>query len=144
MESVPTIHKAPLKPREKAIQHPLWRMSSGRWFWRKGYFPPVVGTPWVEDAAALTSILFRGVSGTILVNGERYASYMSPYGKDLSDEDILQIIHYVRHSLNAYPEDSSFSTDSIATIRAASKTAQTIRGQKGLDALLTASPSKSE
>src|SRR6056300_437524 len=87
----------------------------------KGYFPPVVGTPWVEDASALTSVLFRGVSGTILVNGERYASYMSPYGKDLSDEDILQIIHYVRHSLNAYPEDSSFSTDSIATIRAASK-----------------------
>jgi mono/diheme cytochrome c family protein len=102
-----------------------------------GFFPPLIGTPWVQDSTAFAHILFRGLSGTIEVNGGRYASYMSPYGKDLTDKDVYQIIHYVQHSLNAFPKDESFTVESVTAIRATASTQQTVRGQSGLDALLT-------
>ena len=105
-----------------------------------GYFPPVVATPWVESAPALTEIMFRGVSGTIHVNNERYASYMSPYGKELTDAEVLKIVHYVQHELNDYPKNTEWTEESVATLRAnlTDKDAKAIRGQMGLDALLTA------
>lgn len=102
-----------------------------------GYFPPVIATPWVENAAALTEIMFRGVSGTIHVNGERYASYMSPYGKELTDLEVLKIVQYVQHELNEYPKDSEWTESTVSTLRADLKEAKAIRGQPGLDALLT-------
>ena len=102
-----------------------------------GFFPPLVDTPWVKDGNAFTHILFRGLSGTIEVNGGRYASYMSPYGKDLTDNDVYEIIHYVQHSLNTFPVDESFTVESVKTIRTSTSNLQTIRGQSGLDALLT-------
>jgi len=102
----------------------------------EGFFPPVVNTPWVESPSALTEVLLRGVSGTIYVNEKRYASYMSPYGKDLSDKDIVAIVQYVRQELNTYPTVSWTESD-VATLRTKHFDSTAIRGQKGLDALLT-------
>ena len=102
-----------------------------------GYFPPLIDTPWVKNSSAFAHILFRGLSGTIEVNGGRYASYMSPYGKDLTDKDVYEIIRYVQHSLNSFPEEKSFTVESVTTIRTAANDQQTIRSQSGLDALLT-------
>ena len=103
------------------------------------YFPPVVGTPWVENPTALTNVLLRGVSGTIHVNDKRYASYMSPYGKEMSDEELLLLINYVRHELNNYPSTTDWTIETISQIRTdiEEQGNQTIRGQSGLDALLT-------
>ena len=106
----------------------------------KGFFPPLITTPWVENSAALTEVLLRGVSGTIYVKGERYASYMSPYGKDLTDAEIVQLITYLRTDMNKYPVDSDWTTDKVKTMRADLQTANPIRGQKELEALLQIAP----
>lgn len=110
----------------------------------KGFFPPVVGTPWVENPAALTEILLRGVSGTIYVKEERYASYMSPYGKDLTDAEIIALISYIRTEMNHYPAVDSWTTESVAELRTNLKEAKAIRGQKELDELLKDTTSTSK
>jgi len=102
------------------------------------YFsPPLVGTPWVESPAAMTEVLFRGVSGTIYVSGDRYASYMSPYGLNLTDAEIIQLISYVRTELNNYDPVETWTEQKVSTLRADLKETQAIRGQKGLEAVLS-------
>ena len=103
----------------------------------KGFFPPVIGTPWVESSAALTEVLLRGVSGTIYVNGERYASYMSPYGKELTDEEMIQLITYIRTDMNNYPTDDKWTKQMVKELRTNLNGTRTIRGQKELDALIS-------
>ena len=66
------------------------------------WFPPLINTPWVADETALVEVLFRGVSGTIYVQNKRYASFMSPYGRDISDDQLLLMINYIRQELNSY------------------------------------------
>ena len=110
----------------------------------KGFFPPVVATPWVENPAALTEVLLRGVSGTIYVNGERYASYMSPYGQDLTDAELIQLISYVRTELNSYAPIDTWTEQTISDMRTELKTSETIRGQKGLEDILSRSPSQTK
>ena len=104
----------------------------------------MIGTPWVENPAALTEVLLRGVSGTIYVNGERYASYMSPYGKDLTDAELTKLITYIRTDMNNYSPVETWTEQTISELRAELKTSETIRGQKGLEALLSPSPSGSQ
>ena len=103
----------------------------------KGFFPPVVNTPWVESSTALTEILLRGVSGTIYVNEQRYASYMSPYGKELTDAEILQLITYIQTGLNDYPVDDTWTEQKVKELRTNLTEAKAIRGQKELDALIS-------
>ena len=103
----------------------------------KGFFPPVVGTPWVESSAALTEVLLRGVSGTIYVNDQRYASYMSPYGKELTDEEIVQLVSYIRTDMNDYPTDDAWTEQKVKELRTNLKESTAIRGQKELDALIS-------
>ena len=110
----------------------------------KGFFPPVIDTPWVENPAALTEVLLRGVSGTIYVNGERYASYMSPYGQDLTDVELTKLITYIRTDMNNYPPVETWTEQAISELRAELKKSETIRGQKGLEALLSPPPSSSQ
>ena len=101
------------------------------------FFPPLVGTPWVENPAAMTEVLFRGVSGTIYVSGDRYASYMSPYGLNLTNAEIIQLISYVRTELNSYAPVETWTEQQVSTLRSDLKDAQAIRGQKGLEAVLS-------
>ena len=110
----------------------------------KGFFPPVIDTPWVEDPAALTEVLMRGVSGTIYVNGERYASYMSPYGQDLTDAELIQLITYIRTELNNYEPVDAWTEQTVSDLRAELKQSKTIRGQKGLEGILSRTPSQEE
>jgi len=102
----------------------------------RNFFPPLVATPWVESPSAMTEVLLRGVSGTIYVNGERYASYMSPYGQGLTDTEIIHLISYVRTELNSYDSVDTWTEQSVSELRRDLKEAQTIRGQRGLEALL--------
>ena len=102
----------------------------------KGFFPPVVGTPWVENSAALIEVLLRGVSGTIYVNEQRYASYMSPYGKELTDDEIVQLVSYIRTEMNSYPSDETWTVEKVSNARANVSNKSAIRGQKELEGLL--------
>ena len=103
------------------------------------YFPPVVGTPWVESPTALTNVLLRGVSGTIYVNEKRYASYMSPYGKEMTNDELFLLMNYIRHELNNYPSTPDWTVEKITEIRTQleGQKSTTIRGQSGLDGLLS-------
>ena len=106
----------------------------------KGFFPPLVTTPWVESSAALTEVLLRGVSGTIYVKGERYASYMSPYGKELTDVEMVKLITYLRTEMNSYPADEKWTVNNVQHLRTEFENANPIRGQKELEALLQVAP----
>lgn len=109
----------------------------------KGFFPPLITTPWVESSAALTEVLLRGVSGTIYVKDERYASYMSPYGKELTDTEVVKLITYLRTEMNSYPVDETWTVNNVQELRTKLENANPIRGQKELEALLqVASPTK--
>ena len=85
----------------------------------------------------MTETLLRGVSGTIYVNEQRYASYMSPYGKELTDAEILQLITYIRTEINDYPTDDTWTEQKVKELRTNLTEAKAIRGQKELDALIS-------
>ncbi len=102
-----------------------------------GMFPPLINSEFVTgDPKILAHIILRGLSGEIYVNEKRYASYMSGYGKKLSDEEIQQLLYYVQTEFG-YPNEkdkvSLISTEDIAFIRANYK--GRIKGMKGLNAI---------
>ena len=102
------------------------------------WFPPLIETPWVQDETALVEILFRGVSGTIYVQNKRYASFMSPYGREISDEQLLLIIKYIREDLNSY-EPTQSDIENIGEMRKKFNDSPPIRGNQELNSILTQS-----
>jgi mono/diheme cytochrome c family protein len=100
-------------------------------------YPPLTNSEWVQtDPKVLANVLLRGLSGEIYVGGERYASYMSAYGKDLSDKELQTLIHYVQTEFG-YPTEkenvSLLDEDDIAKIRAAQQ--KRVKGMNGLKAI---------
>ena len=62
-----------------------------------GAFPPLAQSSWVEkDPAMLARIVLHGLFGPITVNGTEYNGVMAPLGVVLSDEQIAQVLTYVR------------------------------------------------
>ena len=106
------------------------------------WFPPLINTPWVEQGIPLIKVMFRGVSGTIYVQEKRYASFMSPYGRSLTDEEVLNLVKYIREELNQYPS-LGLTTNTIANIREQHKDSSPIRGHQELISLLSTSEEKS-
>ena len=64
-----------------------------------GAFPPLAASDWVgKDPNMLARIVIAGMQGPITVNGTQYNSIMAPLGAVLSDEDIANVLTYVRKS----------------------------------------------
>jgi mono/diheme cytochrome c family protein/lysophospholipase L1-like esterase/glucose/arabinose dehydrogenase len=67
-------------------------------------FPPLVGTPWVTGSEErLTKIVLHGLHGRIEVNGKVYdpekgVPPMTAFGSILSDEEVADVLTYVRNS----------------------------------------------
>ena len=102
----------------------------------QGVYPPLTNSEFVNgDPQILAHIILRGLSGEIYVNNERYASYMSAYGKKLSDKEIQKLIHYVQTEFgSAKKEDIQFMDEKeITTIREAKQ--GRIKGMKGIEAI---------
>jgi glucose/arabinose dehydrogenase/mono/diheme cytochrome c family protein len=60
-------------------------------------FPPIVDTEWTTgDADRLISIVLYGMSGPITVRGELYDSAMPAHDSFLTDEEVAQLLSYVR------------------------------------------------
>jgi len=60
-------------------------------------FPPLAGSDWIDkNPALLARIVLNGLQGPITVNGNEYNSVMAPLGMALSDEDIANVLTYVR------------------------------------------------
>jgi len=70
-----------------------------------GQFPPLTGSSWVDGGTKrLAGILLHGVTGPMTVAGQVYNQPM-PAWNALSDEQIAQVITYIRREFGSLPED---------------------------------------
>ena len=70
-----------------------------------GQFPPLTGSEWVTGGTErIGGILLHGVQGPFTVAGQSYNSAMPAWGT-LSDEQIAQVITYIRHEFGGMAED---------------------------------------
>ena len=64
-----------------------------------GMYPPLAGSEWMEkNSETLIKILLHGLMGEIEVKGAKYNNIMSPWGPVLSDEEVANVLTYVRSS----------------------------------------------
>ncbi|MEC5387263.1 cytochrome c [Uliginosibacterium sp. H3] len=82
-----------------------------------GVFPPVKNSDYFKKAtpAQLIKLLDNGLSGPIVVNGQKYNSAMPPQG--LSDEDAANVLNYVSAALNG--GKPAFTAEQVKRLRAA-------------------------
>ncbi len=81
-----------------------------------GAFPPVVGSEWVVGPeATVIRILLNGLGGPVKVKGATYNGAMPAWKESMSDDDIANVITYLRQwSPNAAP---SVAASSVAALR---------------------------
>ncbi len=64
-----------------------------------GAYPPLDGSEWLADSSqASIAIVLKGVEGPLTVKGETFQGQMPPLGETLKDEEIAEILTYVRSS----------------------------------------------
>ncbi len=64
-----------------------------------GNFPPLAGSEWVlEDPSIPIKIILHGLAGPIVVKGESYNAIMPGFKDALSDQQIADIVTYIRNS----------------------------------------------
>lgn len=87
----------------------------------RGAFPPLAKTEWVTGRAdAPIAIVLHGMTGEVAIGGVKYNVPMAPLGATLSDQEIANVLTYVRSQWgNAAP---AVSVAEVATVRAATKT----------------------
>ena len=63
-------------------------------------YPPLAGSEWVlnESPRWVIAIVLKGLRGPIEVKGETYNNVMAAQGAGLSDEDLANVITYVRRN----------------------------------------------
>lgn len=84
-----------------------------------GQFPPLVGSEWVDGGTTrLAAILLHGINGPFTVAGRSYSQLM-PAWNTLGDEQIAQVITYIRREFGSLPEgaDGVVTTEMIQGAR---------------------------
>lgn len=82
-----------------------------------GLFPPLAGAEWVleKDPSRIIRIVLDGVQGPMQVKGQTYNNAMPPWRPTLTDEEIAQVLTYVRQ---AWGNDApAVKPDQVAKIR---------------------------
>lgn len=89
-----------------------------------GVFPPLAGSDWVlaEGPNRIIRIVLDGFTGQVTVSGNSFNNNMPPFGPSLSDEQISQILTYVRGSKPWGNKASQVTPEEVAAIRSAVKT----------------------
>jgi len=64
------------------------------------FTPPLVGTDAVADKKTLIEIALFGASGEIEVKGEKYNDVMPGFAANLTNQELKEILNYVRTNLN--------------------------------------------
>lgn len=82
-----------------------------------GVFPPVKKSDYFKKAtpAQLVKLLDNGLTGEVLVNGQKYNSAMPPQG--LNDEDAAAVLNYVSVAMNG--GKAAFTVEQVKRLRAA-------------------------
>lgn len=85
-----------------------------------GGFPPLAGSEWVTGKADVPiAIVLHGLQGPITVKGQPYNGVMSPWGTTFSDQEIANVVTYIRSQWgNKAPAVTSAD---VARVRAATK-----------------------
>jgi mono/diheme cytochrome c family protein len=66
-----------------------------------GAFPPLAGSDWVKrENDKIIRIVMSGLAGPVTVRGATYQSTMAPLGGVLKDQQIADVLTFVRHSWN--------------------------------------------
>lgn len=64
-----------------------------------GVYPPLAGSEWMAKSnETLIKIVLHGLMGEIEVKGAKYNNVMSPWGSALNDEEVANVLTYVRSS----------------------------------------------
>ena len=89
-----------------------------------GQYPPLVGSEWAQGSEERAiRIVLHGLNGPITVEGKEYNNVMAPLGAALKDEQIANVLSYVRASWGN--SASEVQPETVAKVRAdtASRTA---------------------
>jgi mono/diheme cytochrome c family protein len=63
----------------------------------QGMTPPLRKSPYVQGAPArLIGILLQGLNSGVEIDGDTYTNPMPPFGATLKDEDIADVLSYLR------------------------------------------------
>ena len=82
-----------------------------------GVFPPLAGSEYVTgDKGRLIRMILNGLTGEIEVNGTTYSGVMPPWGGFLDDEQMAQVLTYIR--TNFGNEADAVTADEVARVRA--------------------------
>ena len=82
-----------------------------------GVYPPLAGSEWAQGSEErIIRIVLQGLSGPITVEGKEYNNAMTPLGSVLKDEQIANVLSYVRQEWgNSAPE---VKAETVARVRA--------------------------
>lgn len=82
-----------------------------------GVYPPLAGSEWAQGPEErVIRIVLNGLSGPITVEGKQFNNVMTPFGSILKDEQIAQVLTYVRSEWgNNAP---AVTPEAVAKIRA--------------------------
>jgi mono/diheme cytochrome c family protein len=73
-----------------------------------GLNPPLKNSPYVTgDQAKLIGIVVNGLSTGIQINGDDYTNPMPPFGKTLNDNEIADVLTFIRNSFGNKAEKIS-------------------------------------
>lgn len=85
-----------------------------------GTFPPLDGSDWVTgDAELPVKIVLHGLFGPIQVGGQPYANAMAPLGGVLDDQQIADVLTYVRQRWTN--DAAAIDAATVRRVRAATK-----------------------
>ena len=62
---------------------------------------------------------------------------MSPYGKELTDAEIIQLVSYIRTDMNDYPADDAWTEQKVKELRTNLKNRKPLEDKRDLDALIS-------
>jgi mono/diheme cytochrome c family protein len=78
--------------------------------------PPLKNTPYVlGEESRLISIVMNGFSEGVEINGETYTNPMPPFGGNLKDGEIADVLTYVRNSFGN--KASEISAEQVKALR---------------------------
>ena len=99
-----------------------------------GQFPPLAGSDWVTGGTErLIRVVLHAVTGPIKINGADFSSamQMTPQGAVLSDQDIANVLTFIRNSWGN--QGSMVTKEMVAQVREAEKARTTPWTQAELD-----------
>ncbi len=89
-----------------------------------GAFPPLADSEWMDgDSERLIKIVLKGMMGPLEVNGQPYNSVMAPLETLLTDDEIADVLTYVK---SEWGDGKEITTDQVSEVREAVKSQTTM------------------